>query len=244
LLSDFDVASEGSKVTKIIFMESGSGPGYALPEARWVTELASKDKRIKGIIAQYDVSKGEENAQELEKLSNLPLLCGVRGGFPKEASQSKDFLQGLKMLERKGLTFDLNTSTPRLLEGAQIAEKCSNNTFILDHFGNPDIKGGDWEAWKKGIALLAERENVNCKVSGIITKVGEGWTLDVIRPYFQHILEHFGPNRMVYGGDWPVVLLAGSYRSWASAFESLTMDLSKSERQSICHKNAARVYGI
>ncbi len=125
-----------------------------------------------------------------------------------------------------------------------VAKKYSNNIFILDHMANPDIKTGDTEFWKKGIRALSELPNVICKISGIITRIGKDWTRKKIEPYILYVIEQFGMDRLVYGGDWPVVLRAGSYESWSKVFEKITAQFSKDELHKIYHENADRVYNL
>jgi L-fuconolactonase len=102
----------------------------------------------------------------------------------------------------------------------------------------------DFDYWKKGIDELALRPNVNCKISGILTRVGKDWTLKEISPYVHYAIEHFGFDRLVYGGDWPVVLRADSYLAWSRAFEKLTRPYSKDELHKLYHLNADRIYQL
>ena len=243
-LDDFRKASKRSNIGKILFMESGADAGLGVQEAQWVAGLAKEEPRIKGIIAKLDLGKGKETEATLEQLEATQLLKGLRGGFPEDAATSRVFLQGLKLLEDRNLSFDLLLNPSRMPTAVALAKKCAQNTFVLDHFGNPAIKTGDMEEWKKGIRSLAELPNVNCKMSGIITRVGKEWSLDQIRPYVHYAMDQFGTDRLVYGGDWPVVLRAGSYRSWSKAFEKLTSGLSEEALHKVYHLNADRIYRL
>ena len=243
-LADFYAASKGSNVEKILFMESGTDPGFAVKEAEWVAGLADKHPRIKGIIAKLNLGNGKQTAQQLSSLEGIQLVKGVRGAFIENAPNVAKFLTDLKLLADRGLTFDLLLNTSKLNAAATTAKKCPNNVFILDHFGNPDIKSGEMDHWKKGIKQLAALPNVHCKMSGIITRVGKDWTLEQIKPYVLYVIEQFGTDRLIYGGDWPVVLRADSYRSWSKAFEKLTKGFSKNELNKIYHKNADRIYHL
>lgn len=243
-LEDFRDATRKASVTKILFMETGADAGQGLREAKKVQRLAEKEKKIKGIIANLNLNKGKEAATDLEQLLELDLLKGVRCGFPKDAHLSSDFEAGLELLRDHQLTFDLLLSPDRMEAAAHMAKKFTDNTFIVDHIGNPDIKNKRLAEWKKGIKKLSILPNVNCKISGVITRVGDGWKLADIEPYVAFVIKQFGMDRLVYGGDWPFVLRAGSYLSWARAFESLTQDLSKHEQKKICHQNADRIYKL
>ena len=243
-LADFKEASKKSKVGKILFMESGADPGLGVKEARWVARLAEDEPRIRGIVARLDLTSGKEATETLGKLEEIELLKGIRCGFPKQAASSPIFLENLKRLAHRNLTFDFLLTPPLLEEAAKVAGQCPRNTFVLDHFGNPDVKTGDIEIWKKGIAKLAGLPNVHCKLSGIITRAGKGWKINQLEPYIMHTIEQFGVDRLVYGGDWPVVLRAGSYLSWSKAFEKLTRSLQKPDLQKIYYQNADRIYNL
>ncbi|MEM6630866.1 MAG: amidohydrolase family protein [Bacteroidota bacterium] len=243
-ISDFREASKEVNIGKIVFMESGADAGFGVKEANWVAGLAQKEPRIKGIIAKLALDQGRETAQTLDQLAEVDLLRGIRGPFPEGAHESSLFFQGLELLAERNLSFDFLLSTPRLASAIKVAQKCPQNVFVLDHLGNPDIPSGDSERWKKGIKQLAAQPNVNCKLSGIITRIGKDWSREEIEPYILYVIDQFGMDRLVYGGDWPVVLRAGSYQSWASVFEEITKQFSKIERQKMYHLNADRIYRL
>lgn len=243
-IEDFQKASKKSNIGKILFMESGADAGQGVKEAKWVASLVEKEPRIKGIIAKLDLNKGNDIAEDLDQMSETKLLKGIRGGFSKESADSSAFLDGLKLLASRNLSFDLLLTPPLLASARSLAQKCPNNVFILDHIGNPDIKSGEMDLWKKGIQQLAAIPNVNCKVSGIITRVGKEWSQEKIKPYVLYIIEQFGMDRLVYGGDWPVVLRADSYKNWSKVFEKLTRSFSKNELNKLYHANADKVYNL
>ncbi|MBK8504824.1 MAG: amidohydrolase family protein [Saprospiraceae bacterium] len=242
-IRDFQKASKQSHIGKILFMESGADAGLGIKEARWVASLVKEEPRIKGIIANLDLS-GDDAEKSLAELKEVTLLKGIRGKFPEAASESQGFLSGLKSLAHSNLSFDFLISLAQYDEATNTARKCPDNVFVLDHLGNPNVKKGDFESWRQGINKLAEQPNINCKLSGIITKAGKDWTEQEISPYLLHCIDQFGMDRLVYGGDWPVVLLAGSYLSWSRAFEKITGKFSENELHKIYHLNADRIYNL
>lgn len=244
LPEDFIQATRKAKVGKIVFMESGTDAGYSLREIDWVIEQAKKDKRIKGIVAKANIQEKGAFEPKLEKLLENGWVKGIRGGIHAEILASESFVRNMNLLAKNKLSFDLLTQPQALPDIAKAVQKTPDTTFILDHLGNPDIKGGEIEQWKKGIDALAEIPHVNCKISGIITRAGKAWTIDMLKPYVYHAIEKFGFDRLVYGGDWPVVLRAGSYISWAKAFEKLTAKFSKDELYKLYHVNADRIYQL
>lgn len=243
-LGDYRTATKKANIGKMVFMESGADDGLGVKEATWVSRIAPQEPRIKGIVAKADLTQGPTTAKVLGQLCELPLVRGIRAGFPKNASTSSSFLEGFKILADRKLSFDLLISPPLLQEAIAIAKKFPNTIFILDHLGNPNVNDTDTSPWRKGIERLAELPNVNCKISGIITRFGKDWTTEAIAPYILYCIEKFGTDRLVYAGDWPVVLRAGSYKNWSRAFEKITRQFSDDELHKMYHKNADRVYRL
>lgn len=240
-IADYREATRHSEVGQFIFMESGAAPEFSVAEARWVSKLADDNQQIKGIIAQVDLSDNISGVRKFNELKKIRLLKGGRGKFIPD---STIFVDNLKHLRELDLTFDLLLSWQDLEKAAKLIEKVPGLQFILDHLGNPSYQDDDFPVWKEGIQALAALPNVNCKVSGIISRIGPDWKLDDIQPYFDHAYRSFGAGRLLYGGDWPVVLLAASYRSWSDAFEVMTAELPAAERKMIYHQNAKRIYNL
>lgn len=243
-LQDYKEATKSSNIGKMVFMESGTDAGLGLKEATLVSQLALSEPKIKGIVAKADLTQGPDTEKALEQLCELPLVKGIRAGFPKNAATSSDFLAGFKALVDRKLSFDLLLTPPLMDEAVRVAKKFPDTIFILDHLGNPNVGDADTTQWRNGIEKLAELPNVNCKISGIITRFGKDWSVEKIKPYILHVIEKFGMDRLVFAGDWPVVLLAGSYESWSRAFEKITEEFSDEELHRIYHKNADRIYRL
>jgi len=243
-LQDYKEATKSSNIGKMVFMESGTDAGLGLKEATLVSQLALSEPKIKGIVAKADLTQGPDTEKALEQLCELPLVKGIRAGFPKNAATSSDFLAGFKALVDRKLSFDLLLTPPLMDEAVRVAKKFPDTIFILDHLGNPNVGDADTTQWRNGIEKLAELPNVNCKISGIITRFGKDWSVEKIKPYILHVIEKFGMDRLVFAGDWPVVLLAGSYESWSRALEKITGQFSNEELHKIYHKNADRIYRL
>ncbi len=204
----------------------------------------AKDPRIKGIVAKGRIQSGGTIDPPVDDLLATGWVKGIRGATNAETLASSGFVKSMKLLAEKNLTFDLLLRPPLFRQAAQAIRKAPDISFVLDHLGNPDIEGGDFESWKTGIDELATCPNLNCKISGLLTKAGPKWTTKMLKPYVYHVIERFGFDRIVYGGDWPVVLLAGSYRSWSKAFEKLTRPFSEEELHKLYHRNADRIYNL
>jgi L-fuconolactonase len=122
---------------------------------------------------------------------------------------------------------------------------CPETQFVLDHLGKPGVRAGMVEPWRAQLTELAEFPNVVCKISGIVTEAHHtAWTADDLKLYVEHALEVFGEDRVLFGGDWPVVTLASSYRRWVETLDELTRGLSVEARRKLWADNARRVYRL
>ncbi len=243
-LQDYKEATKSANIGKMVFMESGADAGLGLKEASMVSQLALSEPTIRGIVAKADLTQGLGTEKALEQLGELSLVKGIRANFPKNAATSNEFLAGFKSLADHKLSFDLLITPPLINEAVKLAKKFPDTIFILDHLGNPNVEDADTTQWRNGIEKLAELPNVNCKISGIITRFGKDWSVEKIRPYILFVIEKFGMDHLVFAGDWPVVLKAESYESWSRAFEKITGQFSDEERHKIYHKNADRIYRL
>jgi L-fuconolactonase len=245
LVTDYQQATAECKVEKMVFVECGRAPEQYLEEVDWVIKQADKDPRIQGIVAYLPIEKGKAIVPEMETLVSRKMVKGIRHGFNKDLAADPDFVQGLQLLPQYNLSFDLNISPSVMAEGVGVVQQCPDTTFILDHLCNPNVKDKEIDIWKNYLTQLAVLENTYCKVSGIITKANrESWTADDIRPYVLFAIETFGINRVVFGGDWPVVLLAGSYKDWLTTLQGIVADFSIKEQKKLFSLNAEKVYRL
>lgn len=245
LVADYQQATQDCSVRKAVFVECGRAAEQYLEEVDWVIELSREESRIQGIVSYLPVEKGERVIPEIETLVSRPLVKGIRRGVNKTLMHDSQFIRGLKLLPGYQLSFDLNVASPLMPEAIALVRQCPDTLFILDHLCNPNVKEKELSPWKAQLSALAKMENVYCKVSGIITKADrQQWTPDDVRPYVLHALETFGVDRVMFGGDWPVVLRAGSYRQWLSALQQITDDLSKDEKRRLFYRNAEQVYRL
>lgn len=244
-LEDFAKVARKSRIGKIVFMESGALPEQSLQEIDWVIEQAKLDARLTGIIARGDVDRDGQLSPRAEELTKSGWVKGIRGRVNKELLQSSGFVNGMKELGRNRLSVDLLLSPALLAIAAETIRKCPDTVFMLDHMGYPDVKAGEDEVWRKGLAKLAEHPNVNCKISGAINKAGRGWTAEIMKPFVHGVIQTFGFDRIVYGGDWPNSLrVSDAYSDWSRAFEKLTRKFSESELNRLYHLNADRIYQL
>jgi L-fuconolactonase len=132
-----------------------------------------------------------------------------------------------------------------LLDGAKLIDQCPDTRFILDHCGNANVQAKDRTPWQKDIGEVAKRKHVVCKVSGIVASAKPGaWGADDLAPIVKHTLEVFGPDRVMFGGDWPVCTLAASYAEWVAALKEIVKGTKAEEQKKLFHDNAVKFYGL
>ena len=231
---------------KIIFVECGAP---WLDELNWVEQLASAQPRIGGIVAKATVNAGAQTSADIAALRKHPLVRGARHHFEHEKDQDycsrPEFIRGVKELAAGGLSFDICCKHPILPAVIELVRRCPEAQLILDHAGKPGIRAGLLDPWRSHIRTLAAFPNLVCKFSGLVTEADhEHWTLAQLRPYVDHLLETFGPSRLLFGGDWPVAKLASSYVRWLEAARELVSGLSSQEQAMIFGRNAERIYRI
>ena len=242
LLADYKEATAGLPIEKMVFVECARDPGQYLQEVDWVRGIQEKDKRISGMVAYFPLEKGMSGAKEMEVMAERKIVKGIRKAF---MPGHQNFLEGIKLLGQFNWSYDLNIRPRDLPAAFKFAKSNPNLVIILDHIANPDIGNNDWETWEKAISPFSSLQNVSCKISGMLTKtdltVG---SIEQMEPYFDTVLEVFGIDRVLFGGDWPVLLRAASYRDWIKVFYTMTQGLTFSEKKKLYYRNAASIYRL
>jgi L-fuconolactonase len=165
-------------------------------------------------------------------------------GAPAAAITHPRLAEGVRLLGEKGLTFDLCVSHEQLRAAARLVEACPDTSFVLDHLGKPAVAASLLDPWRDDIRRLAAFPNVTCKLSGLATEAGPGWTSADVRPYLEHALEVFGPGRCMVGSDWPVLTLAGTMERWFDAVLDVVGRLREQDVRAVLDDTASTVYGI
>lgn len=248
VLDDYLAASAGCGIAKSVFMECDVDPPHQLDEARWVTELAQREPLIAGMIASGRPEDDGFDAH-LRELSSLPLVRGLRRVLhtqPDELSRREIFRENLRKLPGHGYTFDLCMLARQLPVALELVRACPGVSFILDHCGVPDLKGGALDPWRDDLRALADQDNVvACKVSGIVAYADPAnWSVEVLAPWFEHVVDCFGWDRLVWGGDWPVCTLSAPLSEWVAATRELTAPASDDQRARLFYRNAERIYRV
>ena len=217
-----------------------------LEETEWLLAIAERHLWVQGVVGWVDLCSAELSAQ-LERFASRPKLVGVRHVVHDEPDDRfmlrPDFRRGIGRLREFGLTYDL-LLFPRHLEVAvTLVDEFPEQPFVLDHLAKPAIRDGLLSPWKQDLERLAERPNVFCKLSGMVTEARwNEWKPGDFRPYLDVVVEEFGPERLMIGSDWPVCTLAADYRSALGLVLDYVAALSADARAGILGGNCARFY--
>jgi len=249
LLSDYDAASAGQDVKAMVFVQCECRPEHHLAELAWVQALADSDSRLKGIIPWAPLEDGDAVEEELYKIAEDPRVKGVRRIIEFEKNGDfcvqPGFVRGVQLLGKAGLHCELTIAPAHFPNVLRMVEQCPDTRFILDHIGSPNIAGGALEPWKSSVRDFAASGPHYCKFSNLVCNADlEHWTVDDLRPFAETVFEAFGPDRLVWGSDWPHALRASEYPRWLEAAELLTAGFTEAERMNIFRDNAARFYRL
>ena len=217
-------------------------------ETHFLLDLAEENSAIAGVVGWVNLL--DKNIDErLECFSRHTKLRGFRHIVQAEHDDRfmmrEDFLRGVAALARHNFTYDILIYARQLPGAVEFVRRFPAQKFVLDHLAKPSIKAGEIDAWANNIRALARNQNVYCKLSGLVTEANwKNWNAETLRPYLDVAFEAFGTDRLMFGSDWPVCLLAASYSQVKEVIENYTRDFSPSEKENIFGLNAARFYGL
>ena len=220
-----------------------------LEETSWLLQLADGHPLIRGIVGWVPLTDGAGVKKHLEKFAANPKLRGVRHVVQDEPDARfllrRDFNEGVRELRALKLRYDILIFERHLPAAIEFVDRHPNQIFILDHIAKPRIKEKVLSPWDRNMRELAKRRNVYCKLSGMVTEADPArWTAESLQPYIDVALGAFGPARLMYGSDWPVMLLASEYARWFGTVQNAIAKLSKSEQARIMGGTAAEAYGL
>jgi predicted TIM-barrel fold metal-dependent hydrolase len=242
---DYAALTAGRGVVGTLFMESGVDNAEYQREARLVAGLVGEG----GMLGQVASCRPEVDAgfeDWLEECDGLKVrgFRRILHVVPDDLSQSAVFRRNLRLIGARGLPFDLCVLARQHGLAEDLLRACPDQVMVLDHCGNPDIAAGAFEPWAAGLRRLAAFPNLYVKLSGITANCAGAVTADLLRPYVAHVIDCFGPERVLWGGDWPVVNIRASLPAWIDLTEALLADLSPAERLRIGRGTAEQVYGM
>jgi L-fuconolactonase len=220
----------------------------SIEESRWLLELAAADPFIKGVVGWVDL-RSDQAADELDLFAADPRFVGVRHVVQDEPDPrfllDAAFVRGLERLQPRGLTYDLLLYPHQLPAAIELAGRLPEQPFVLDHLAKPRVKAGELDPWRHDVAALARYPNVRAKLSGLVTEAAwRAWRPADFAPYLEVALEAFGPERLMFGSDWPVCLLAAEYADVVGIVDDCIGRLAPAEQQAIRGGTALEFYGL
>lgn len=246
LLAELEIATTDAGVDATVVVQARQ----SLDESDWLLSLADQSEIIAGVVGWVplvDSNVGEP----LGRLAAHPKFKAVRHilqGEPDSYFLRDDFHHGLSLLPDLDLRYDLLLFQRQLPVATRLVDRQPDLGIVIDHIAKPEIRKGQLDpTWQAGMAELAKRENIlGVKISGMVTEVlDEEIDEATLRAYFEETLRLFGPDRVMFGSDWPVCLLRiGSMREWADSVRCFTGSLSADEARAILHDNAVRIYDL
>ena len=217
-------------------------------ESRWLLSLADRSRIVHGVVGWVDL-RSERVSEQLAELSRHPKFRGVRHVVQEEPDVDfmlgAEFQRGIEALHQFGFTYDILVFPKQLPAAIELVRKFPVQQFVLDHIAKPDIKAGTMSPWREQMRELANAPNVFCKVSGMVTESNHAhWKATDFTPYLDVVFEAFGEDRVMFGSDWPVCLLAGEYARVFALVSEYAKQFSAAAREKLFGGNAARFYGI
>jgi L-fucono-1,5-lactonase len=214
-------------------------------ETMFLLDIAAKAQVVRGVVGWTDFDAADGEAR-IDALAAHKLLVGLRPmvqDIPDDDWLLRPALAPLlAAMARNRLVFDALVLPRHLPQLLRLVDGHPDVQFVLDHCAKPRLATGETADWHRDVALLAERPNIVCKLSGLATEAAVGWQITDLRKAVDHVVACFGPHRLLWGSDWPVVNLAGGYEKWFAAAEALLAGLSADEKAAIFGDNAARIY--
>ncbi len=220
----------------------------SIEETNWLLQMAEENDFIKGVVGWLPIADSEFKSN-LESIADQDKLISLRHVIQDEPDPDfilrKEFNRGIDELKHFGLAYDILIYENQLPDTISFVDRHPEQVFILDHIAKPKIERNLLSPWRENIRELAKRENVYCKISGMVTEADfNGWTKEQLVPYFEICLDAFSADRLMFGSDWPVCLIAVSYKEWFKIVNEFISKLSIEEQCRILYKNVIKAYDL
>lgn len=243
-LDDIAPLHQQAGVTAAVLVQAAP----TVAETNYLLDVAAASEGVvKGVVGWADLG-APDVIPLLRRLARNPLLKAVRPMLQDELDPEwllrADVGRALDALPRLGLRFDALIRPAQLPVLLQMLERHPDLAVVIDHAAKPDIAHGMWEPWAGHMREAAAFPRVRCKVSGLVTEAGAGWTIDRLRRYVDHLAACFGAQRLMWGSDWPVLNVGGTYQSWFAATMAMTADWPTADRAALMGGTARRFYGL
>lgn len=216
-------------------------------ETHFLVEMAKTHSVIKGVVGWVDL-QSEKAEERLDYFSQYTVIKGWRHivqSEPDDFLLRENFLRGISLLQKYNYTYDILIYSHQLKPAIEFVSKFPEQKFVIDHCAKPDIRNKKIDEWKTLINKIAKHPNVYCKLSGLFTEAAwKQWSASDFYPYLDVVFNCFGVNRLMFGSDWPVMLLSGIYVQWKSLLEKYMENFSEEDRQKIFGENAIEFYNL
>lgn len=258
---NYVAAAHGLGIEQTVYMEVDVVEKHQQAEADYLIDLCKNGKTLtkSAVISGRPGSAGFE--KYIRQFANEPLIKGVRqvlhsDNAPAGTCLQEQFVKSMKLLGELDKSFDLCMRPSELGDAVKLVEQCPGTRFILDHCGNGDMQAflpekrqtqkpnHEVAQWKADIERLAKLPNIICKISGAIARAPKDWTVDDLAPVINHCLDAFGPDRVIFGSDWPVCLLGATYREWVTALKKIVASRPIADQKKLFSENARKFYKL
>lgn len=244
LPSDLDKVYKENDVDGCIAVQADQ----TIEETEFLIKLSQENSFIKGVVGWVDL-RSENLEKDLDNYSNVNIVKGFRHIVQGEPDCNfllrPSFLKGISALEKYNYTYDILVYPHQLGATLEFIKRFPKQKFVIDHIAKPYIKDGFYHGWATLMQEIAKHENVYCKVSGMVTEADfNNWTPEQIKPYLNLVFKAFGTNRVMFGSDWPVCLVAGNYKEVKNLVTDFIADLSANEQANIMGLNAIKFYNL
>lgn len=250
-VQDYPTQAAVAATEALVFVECDADPGQSLEEIKFVEEQAQRDPRVCAIVAHAPLEQGGAVEPLLERIvSSSPKVRGIRRilqslADPNTLLRNPDFIDGVRLLRKFGLHFEITVNHTQMESVIEFVQKLPEIPMVLDHCGKPGIRDARLEAFQRHANELARYPNVHCKLSGLATEADHRhWTDAQLIPYIDTAVQAFGPDRLLYGSDWPVCLLATSISRWIGVLERALTGCSQEQSRRIFRDNANVLYRL
>jgi L-fuconolactonase len=247
---DYRSAFASAPIERMVFVECNVRADQCEQEVDWIESLVQDEPRLSAIVAFADLTVADEQQRTglIERLLARPMVRGIRHniqGQPKGFCLQPAFVAGVQTVHKLGAHFELCVTHDQLDDVIELLRRSRVGRFMINHGAKPSIRTDSFEPWKTQMAEIARFENVWCKISGLFTEADlTRQSVEVVRPYAEHLAACFGADRIVYGSDWPVCTLAAEGVRWLEFVHKLTAGWKESEQIRFYRDNALDFYGI
>lgn len=243
LPQDVNPVLEENKVNGVIAVQADQSEN----ENEFLMALCYNNSYIKGIVGWVDF-QNEKIENKLLYYSKFPVIKGFRHivqGEPNGFLKNKNFLRGIELLQKYNFTYDVLIYENQLPEAIEFVNNFPEQKFIIDHCAKPDVRNGSIDKWKSCIEEISKNKNVYCKLSGLTTEAHwNTWEEKDFYPYLDIVFKNFGTDRLLFGSDWPVVLISGGYFKWQALLQNYMSDFSREEKEKVFERNAIEFYNL